>query len=204
MLEDDGVTLDDLRTVLGEQRFTGLVGQVKRRKAQETLASLESSCTEWARSIIEAGQATTDDLRAIFRYVDTDDQTGEIYVRARPLRLQAAASTRGAAPAGRLKRLDRTQERDFRLPILGALNELGGRARVDEVLELVERKMQPKLRPDDHEPLPKTGQLRWRNTAEYERKKMVLMQPPLLNSGSQHGWWEITDAGREYLRQHRP
>jgi len=203
-MTDNHMTLDDLHRALGDRRFAALIEEAQRHKAEEALASLESRCTEWARSVIEAGEATTDDLRAIFRNVETNEQTGEIYVRARSLRLQATASARTSTRPARLKRLDRTQERDFRLPILEALDELGGRARAEEVRPIVEREMQGKLRPDDHGILPSNGELRWWNSAKYERKHMLRMRPPLLNPSCSRGWWEITDAGREYLRQHRP
>ena len=168
-MTDNHVTLDDLRRALGDQRFAALIEEVERRKAEEALASLESRCTEWARSVIKAGEATADDLRAIFRNLETDHETGEIWVRARPLRLQSTASTRAATPAARVKRLDRTQEREFRLPILEALDEQGGRARAEDIRQLVERKMQGKLRPDDHGSLAKSGELRWWSTAKYEK-----------------------------------
>ncbi len=201
-MTDNDMTLDDLHRVLGDQRFAALVEEAKRRKAEEALASLESRCTEWARSVVNAGEATADDLRAIFRNVETDSLTGEVYVRGRPSPPQARASTRAATRPGRLRRLDRTQERDFRLPLLEPLDELGGRARAEDVRPLVERKMQGKLKPDDHGTLPSNGELRWWNTAKYERKHMVRMRPPLLEPSCLRGWWEITDVGREYLRRH--
>jgi hypothetical protein len=201
-MTDDHMTLEDLRRVLGDRAFAALTEKVKRRKAEEAVASLESRCTEWARSAVDAGEATADDLRAIFRNVETDDQTGEIYIRGRRWALQGRASTRAATRAARPRRLDRTQERDFQLPILEALVELGGRARVEqEIRPLVERKMQGRLRPDDHEPLPSNGEPRWWNTAKWEAKHMEREEPPLLNPSSPRGWWEITDAGREYVRR---
>lgn len=201
-MTDNDVTLEDLRTVLGDQRFAALTEKVKRRKAEEAVASLESRCTKWARSVVDAGEATADDLRAVFRNVEVDHQTGEIYIGPRRSPLQGRAPTRGATRAGRRRRLDRTQERDFRLPILEALEELDGRAHAEDVRPIVERNMRSKLRPDDHGIHPSNNEVRWWNTAKYERKHMVLMRPPLLNPSSQRGRWEITDAGREYLRSH--
>jgi len=168
-MTDNQVTPDDLRRVLGDKRFDALVQEVKRRKAEEVLASLQRKCTEWARSLVGAGEATADDLRAVFKNVEADQQTGQICIRARPIRLRPRASTPAGSRAARPKRLDRTQDRDFRLPILEALDELGGRARAEDVRPLVERKMQGKLRPDDHGSLAKSGELRWWSTAKYEK-----------------------------------
>ena len=100
----------------------------------------------------------------------------------------------------RAAKLDRTQERDFRIPVLEALQELGGRGRTDEVRRAIERKMLGKLRPDDLKPIQSTGEPRWWNTAKWERKHMTGENPPLMNPSSPHAWWEITEAGREYLR----
>jgi hypothetical protein len=203
-VSDNRVTLDDLRRTLGDERFAALIEEVERRKAEEALTSLESRCTEWARSVVDAGQATADDLRAIFRNVEMDGQTGELHIRARPFPRLVRASAHAAIRSARLKRLDRTQEREFRVPILEALDELGGRARAEEIRPIVERRMRGKLRPDDYGTLPSNGEIRWWNSAKYERKHMLRMRPPLLNLGCPRGWWEVTDAGREYLRQHGP
>jgi hypothetical protein len=201
-MSDERVTLDDLRRTLGDQRFAALLEEVERRKAEEALASLESRCTEWARSVVEAGEATVDTLRVIFRNVEVDDPTGQIHIRARSLPRQVTAPAQAGIRSARLRRLDRTQERDFRLPLLEALDELGGRARAEEIRPIVERRMRGKLRPDDYGTLPSNGEVRWWNSAKYERKHMLRMRPPLLNPASPRGWWEMTDAGREYLREH--
>ena len=63
--------------------------------------------------------------------------------------------------------------------------------------------MNGKLKPDDHEPVPSTGEERWWNTAKWERKHMIDERPPLLNPSSARGWWEITQAGREYRKRMR-
>lgn len=112
---------------------------------------------------------------------------------------------RGKRSVSRSRRLDRTQEREFRCPILQALDELGGRAHAhEEVRPLVQSKMDGKLRPDDHAPVPSTGEPRWWVAAKYEKKHMVMESPPLMNPSSPRGWWEITQDGREYLRNGKP
>ena len=102
---------------------------------------------------------------------------------------------------GRLKRGVRTPEDAFRLPILQALVDLGGLAKVREVLERVEGRMRGQLSDADHQSLPSTpGTSRWYNTAQWSRNTMV--NEGLLHSGSPRGTWEITAAGRDYLRKH--
>lgn len=101
---------------------------------------------------------------------------------------------------GRLKRGVRTPEDAFRLPILRALTNLGGSAKLRDVLEQVEAGMKGKLSEADYQPLPSTpGTTRWFNTAQWSRNTMV--NEGLLRPDSPRGTWEITVAGREYLKR---
>lgn len=91
-----------------------------------------------------------------------------------------------------------TSSADFRYPILEALVRLGGSGTVQEVLAIVGEIMAEELNIHDFHPLPsKPDSVRWKNTAQWERYKMV--QKGLLASDSDRGIWEITEAGLEYL-----
>ena len=96
-------------------------------------------------------------------------------------------------------RVDRTPESAFRIPILQALVELGGRGSVFEVLKSVQRRLEGTLKPDDFKNV-KSGEVRWENTAKWERKHLV--DDKLLDSNSRHGVWAITSLGREHLEEH--
>lgn len=101
----------------------------------------------------------------------------------------------------RLPRGRRTPQTAFRLPILQVLAELGGRARSRQVLERLQDRMRPVLKEVDYQPLrSNTGLPRWRNTAYWART--LLTKEGLLNPQAGYGVWEITEAGREYLRRH--
>ena len=91
---------------------------------------------------------------------------------------------------GRLPRGSRTPMGDYYQPILQALNESGGSARVNDVLERLEQSMKGMLREVDYEPLASDGMLRWRKTAQWARDAMV--KEGLLKSNSPRGIWEIT------------
>jgi len=109
---------------------------------------------------------------------------------------------RRRARKSRLPRGLRTPEDAFRRPILEALAELGGRARISEVLDLVGEKMKGVLTEYDFEPLasqPKT--MRWRNTAQWCRNTLV--REGLMMSDTPYGIWEITEAGRKALQEGR-
>jgi hypothetical protein len=113
-------------------------------------------------------------------------------------RHRARQSGNGAAPHPRLRRGERTPEEAYYSPVLAAVAELGGRGRVDQILDLVGKAMAASFRPPDYEELS-TGTPRWRNSAQWARNTMCRMKPALLNPGAPRGWWEITEAGRRYL-----
>lgn len=92
----------------------------------------------------------------------------------------------------------RTNEELYRIPILESLKELGGKAKIQDVLEKVHSKMKNYLKPIDYESInsdPKSP--RWRNTAQWARFKLV--QQGLMKNDSPKGIWEISEKGLEYL-----
>lgn len=111
---------------------------------------------------------------------------------------------------GPILRGEKTPESEYVIPILQALVDAGGRGRRRDIVDRVGLIMKGRLNAYDHRTLS-GGQIRWRNTAEWCRNAMVhpendragwmaTVTTPLLNPDSGHGWWEITDAGREYLK----
>jgi len=92
-----------------------------------------------------------------------------------------------------------TPHRGFRIPILRALVELGGRAEAKDVLRRIEPIVEPFLTEADRRVL-KGGVIRWVNAAQWARYEMI--KDGLLRSGSPLGVWEITDEGRRYLEEH--
>ncbi len=109
----------------------------------------------------------------------------------------------GRAVKNRLPRGLRTPEDAFRRPILEALVELGGKASVGEVLDLVGKKMRGKLTKYDLQPLASDPRsIRWRNTAQWCRNTLV--REGLMKQDSLHGTWEISDLGRRALKDESP
>ena len=85
-----------------------------------------------------------------------------------------------------------TPQRFFRPLILKALAEMGGQGRANEVLERVFRMAEPYLTPEDRERL-RSGEVRWRRKANWER--FVMVRDGLLRSDSPHGIWALSEAG---------
>lgn len=92
-----------------------------------------------------------------------------------------------------------TPQREYRIPILEALMEMGGGGRVKDILEKVEAKMKDKLTQIDYKKLPSGTYVRWKNYAMWGRFKMI--NDGLLKKGSPRGIWEITDKGQSYLSE---
>lgn len=101
---------------------------------------------------------------------------------------------------GRLRKGLRTPEAAYCLPILKALIELGGSAKMQAVLDKVHKAMKPILKDVDHEPLASDPDMpRWRNSAQWARNTM--RQEGLLKDDSPHGTWEISPAGKDRVQQ---
>ncbi|MCL6547149.1 MAG: winged helix-turn-helix domain-containing protein [Bryobacteraceae bacterium] len=101
---------------------------------------------------------------------------------------------------GRLRRGLRTPEDAYYRPILRVLERRGGSGQVGDVLEEVREEMKGILRDVDFEPLASDPHNpRWRNAAQWARHSMV--NEGLLKTGSPRGVWEITEKGREYLKE---
>jgi len=126
-------------------------------------------------------------------FVDTPNE-----VLRRVFELNSVAVASSASVTGKKENMSvgATPQREYRLPIADSLRELSGRAPADDVLKSVLKKVESALRPVDLELMENGGEPRWRLQARFERKNMVM--DGLLKSDSAHGWWELTQKGRQY------
>jgi hypothetical protein len=131
--------------------------------------------------------------------------SGSTAVHDMPDALSFPTGQRQPMPTGRkvmrrILRGEKTPEEEYVIPILQALVEAGGRGRTADIVDRVGQIMKGRLNEYDHKTLG-AGEVRWRNTAEWCRNTMAnKTNPPLLNPSAPHGWWEITEAGREHLK----
>ena len=91
------------------------------------------------------------------------------------------------------RRGNKTPQRDFRLPLMKVLLDLGGTAKVKDIREKLLTVMKDRLTSDDYEP-GSTGAERWGNAACGERSDLV--KEKLFRDDSQRGVWELSDKGR--------
>ena len=68
---------------------------------------------------------------------------------------------------GRLHRGEGIPMKDFKVPILEILYQLGGSGRSNQVLELVERRMRHRLEDIDYQSVPSGGEIRWHKKANW-------------------------------------
>lgn len=160
--------------------------------------AIEGRDYEHARNAVEQGDKAT-----LFRDKIVDlRKDWEVLMSIPQVREEEEHVSVERRNTGRLQRGIRTPETAFQQPILKALLELGGSARIGNVLTKVEQSMKGTLKQIDYEPLPSTpDQPRWRNTAQWERNTMV--RKGLLKSNSPHGVWEISEEGRKVLMKNK-
>jgi Mrr N-terminal domain len=86
-------------------------------------------------------------------------------------------------------------------PILQTLVEIGGRSRRKRVVDTVGEKMKGILTKADYGKLPQSGYTRWRNRVAWQASNM--RRDGYIRNDSTRGVWEITDAGRKWLDNHK-
>lgn len=99
-----------------------------------------------------------------------------------------------------LPRGEGTPQAKYLLPVLMALEEMGGRGQTKEVIARVGALLKDQLVEADFEILT-GGQPRWEKNVNWAR--YTLKEQGLLAPDSPRGVWEITDAGWAYLGEYR-
>jgi hypothetical protein len=92
-----------------------------------------------------------------------------------------------------------TSSSAFRIPILQALENLGGSGRRKEVFGELEIIMADQLNENDRKILPANRYLtRWQKNAMHTRTK--LLNEDYISADPKQGIWMITEKGKEYLK----
>jgi hypothetical protein len=88
-------------------------------------------------------------------------------------------------------------QKQFRLPLMQTVLELGGSAEVSDIRRIMEKKMAPLLSEADYAPVP-TGDPRWWNAICWERADLI--REGLFADYSPRGVWELTGKGKVFLQ----
>ncbi|MCK4358615.1 MAG: hypothetical protein KAW92_07700, partial [Candidatus Cloacimonetes bacterium] len=91
------------------------------------------------------------------------------------------------------------KQKEYLLPILEAISEMGGRAKKREVFKIIEQKLKHKFNELDFGILS-SGTVRWKKQVAFQRLRMV--KEGYLRSDSPRGIWEISEKGKYYLKKH--
>lgn len=181
--------------------------------AKEAFAALLKISTEELQNVQEEGAAyfTSGDTTHVRKAADRVEKIQILLLEIRELRehweqiltdvLQdPELPIPPQLPQQRTPPGQKTPQKQYRLPILHVLVEMGGKAHTGRILDRVGELMAGILNDLDRERLPKGRDIRWRNSAMWERLDMV--NDGLLKDQSPNGIWEITDAGKHYLENH--
>lgn len=109
-------------------------------------------------------------------------------------RKSAASKKRSMKKRTRVPKGSIVSEEEYELPILRALDHLGGRVPTSEAIAQVEKEMGERLTDVDREELS-SGGIRWQNRVQFVRLKLIKNGDMV--AGSPRGVWEISPAGRE-------
>jgi hypothetical protein len=100
--------------------------------------------------------------------------------------------TKPKKPGAKRSRTPKTDKNVLRKHIIKALQTLGGRAKVPDVIEQMGRQLEDKLLPGDLEWRESTNEYAWQNNAKWERYSMT--QDGTLRSDSPRGYWELGEG----------
>ena len=92
-------------------------------------------------------------------------------------------------------------DEEFIFPILQVLEDLGGKGKVEEILDRVELMHKEKLGPALVEQMEEGQSHQWRETARASQKLMITKG--LIYPNSPKGIWQITPQGRLSLFEHQ-
>lgn len=124
---------------------------------------------------------------------EAPDLANEARGPARRRKSRRGETRKPRAPRGAL-----LPEIEYELPILEALyTQSKGRAPAREVLELIKPALAGKLTDLDFQPID-SGNIRWHNRAQFARLHLVKLGH--LAADSPRGIWEITELGRERVK----
>ena len=124
----------------------------------------------------------------------------------RPHSSRRPSTARASKKQGRSSRATQTKraargtllpQAEYELPLLESLVELGGSGPASEVIERVGSKLDERLTAADRSTLA-SGDVRWRNRVQFVR--IGLVKEGLIARESPRGIWEVTDKGRDRVR----
>jgi len=154
----------------------------------------------------DTAQAVIDFAKRLTAFRAKVNDLGEEWLKLEELRDKASVEVQQIVSKrffGKSKKGQITPHLDYCRPLLEVLEEMGGSGATKTVLNRLGEKMKPILKPKDYEPHESDSkQIRWRNTAQWARNKMV-NEDGRMKKKSPRGVWEISPSGRAWLKSNK-
>ena len=154
----------------------------------------------------DTAQAVIDFAKRLTAFRAKVNDLGEEWLKLEELRDKASAEVQQIVSKrffGKSKKGQITPNLAYCKPLLQVLEEMGGSGKTKAVLDRLGEKMKSVLMPKDYEPHESNAkQIRWRNTAQWARNKMV-NEDGRMKKDSPRGVWEISPAGSAWLKKNQ-
>jgi len=154
----------------------------------------------------DTAQAVIDFAKRLTAFRAKVNDLGEEWLKLEELRDKASVEVQQIVSKrffGKSKKGQITPHLDYCRPLLEVLVEMGGSGKTKSVLNRLGEKMKPIFKPKDYEPHESDSkQIRWRNTAQWARNKMV-NEDGRMEKKSPRGMWEISPSGRTWLKNNK-
>lgn len=189
---------DDVSTALGLLRDS-LSSEEERIRAEGAKA-MHAGDYDTATAVIDFAKRLLGFQKKVEGLVHEWDELEELRDKASPA-VQEIVSKRFFGKSGKG---EITPNDAYCRPLLEVLVEMGGSGKTKTVIDRLGEKLKPVLKPKDYEPHESDAkQIRWRNTAQWARNRMV-NEDGRMRADSPRGIWEISDKGRAWLKKPGP
>ena len=154
----------------------------------------------------DTAQAVIDFAKRLTAFRAKVNDLGEEWLKLEDLRDKASVEVQQIVSKrffGKSKKGQITPNLVYCRPLLEVLEEMGGSGKTKDVLDRLGKKMKSTLVPKDYEPHDSDAkQIRWRNTAQWARNKMV-NEDGRMKKNSPRGLWEISTSGIDWLKKNK-
>lgn len=110
-------------------------------------------------------------------------------------KVTATPALQGSANRGR-REGEKTPQKEFRIPLMMVVHELGGSASTRELHRVLEERLSPVLKEADYNTVS-SGDPRWWNAICWERNDLV--NEGLFRRDSARGIWELSEHGLRFV-----
>ena len=176
-----------------------LAGEIReeiQRIRDEAASAVTKGDYETAKSVIEFAGHLEKFAEIVDKLVDEWNSIAKQHdIEPEPVKAIVGKGYFGKARKGTI-----TSHKDFYVPLLQALVDLGGNGKTQQVVDRVGKLMAGKLKPKDFETLSSSSEtIRWRNKVMWTRNTLV-NELGYMKNDSPFGIWEISEKGRTWLK----